>query len=459
MLTAPDITAPTISSVVISGATNALNSTLNTGDVVTATVTMNEAVTVSGSPQLALKIGGTTVQGIYDRVSSTSTALKFNYTILAAQTAESGISLAANSLGLNSGSIVDLAGNAAIITHSQIAENSSYKVDTTAPTIVSTVPIDNASFAFTSNLILNFSESVSAGSGNIILTNLGNSSDTRTIAITDTSQVGFSGSAVTINPTANLLQGAHYAATMSSGVIVDSANNAYAGISSTDVLDFTAVSSANISGHVYHWKSHVLMDTVSVTPSRGSAVSSSSVGHYDLNNLEVGDYTLSASRTTTNDSAGSAITSADALAALKIAVGINPNSDPDGSGPRVAATLSPYQLMAADVTGDGRVTSADALAILKMAVKHPAALTPTWIFADESQVFGLTKSSVTYDVTINKSLTSDLEVNLVALLKGDVNGSWGSKAATSTQVDYSNSSYFSNLATNLLVTQDVWGIS
>jgi len=215
---------------------------------------------------------------------------------------------------------------------------------------------------------------------------------------------------------------------------------------------------SNISGHVYHWKTHVLMDDVNlIADSNSSAISS--LGQYTLSNLTLGSHTLVASRTATNDSAGSAITSADALAALKIAVGSNPNIDPDGSGPRVAPSLSPFQFMAADVNGDGRVTSSDALAILKMAVKNPSALTPAWIFADESQVFNLTRSSVKYDTTINKSLTSDLEVNLVAVLKGDVNGSWGSRVAASTQVDYGDSSYFTNLAASLKVNTDVWGIS
>jgi hypothetical protein len=245
---------------------------------------------------------------------------------------------------------------------------------------------------------------------------------------------------------------------MASGVIVDYANNPYTGISSNTVLNFTAASTANVSGHVYAWKSHALIDSVSVTPSTGSAASSSS-GLFTLSNLVVGDYTFAASRTATNDSAGSAITSADALAALKIAVGINPNSDPDGGGPRAAATLSPYQLMAADVNGDGRVTSADALAILKMAVQLPAAVTPTWIFADESQIFNLSSSNVNYSTTISKTLSADQTINLVAVLKGDVNGSWGTAAAATTHVDYGNPTYFATLANSLQVAQDVWGIS
>jgi hypothetical protein len=276
--------------------------------------------------------------------------------------------------------------------------------------------------------------------------------------VTDTAQVSFSGTDVTINPSANLLPGASYAVSMASGVVVDYASNPYAGISGNTAFNFTTASTANVSGHVYAWKSHVLIDDVAITPSSGSAASSSS-GLFTLSNLVVGDYTFAASRTATSDSAGSAITSADALAALKIAVGINPNSDPDGAGSRVAATLSPYQLMAADVTGDGSVTSADALAILKMAVQLPGAVTPTWIFADERQIFNLSSSNVNYSTAISKTLSADQTMNMVAALKGDVNGSWGTAAAATTHVDYSNPTYFATLASSLQVTQDVWGIS
>ena len=132
-----DTTAPTVSSIVITGATGIANSTLNAGDVVVTTVTVSEAVAVTGSPQLALNIGGTSVQATYDAVNSTSTALKFNYTILAGQADAGGISVDANSLALNSGTILDLAGNAATIIHSAVTDNTSYKVDTTAPVISS----------------------------------------------------------------------------------------------------------------------------------------------------------------------------------------------------------------------------------------------------------------------------------------------------------------------------------
>jgi hypothetical protein len=131
-----DTNASKVIDVAITTASGIENNSLNAGDVVTVTVTMDEAVTVSGIPQLALNIGGTTVQASYASGSG-STALTFTYTVLAGQTDINGISIDANSLSLNSGTIIDTAGNSADLTHTAVTDNASYKVDTTAPSVSS----------------------------------------------------------------------------------------------------------------------------------------------------------------------------------------------------------------------------------------------------------------------------------------------------------------------------------
>ncbi|MDP2831775.1 MAG: Ig-like domain-containing protein, partial [Pseudomonadota bacterium] len=158
-----DTTPPTVADVAITSATGLLNSTLNVGDVVSVTVTMSEAtvvVTTGGTPQLALNIGGTTVQANFATGSGTA-ALVFTYTILAGQTDTNGISIAANSLALNGGTMKDAAGNNATLTHGAIGDTSGYLVDTTAPTNV------GATFANTANAVVTFdySEAVTGGGG------------------------------------------------------------------------------------------------------------------------------------------------------------------------------------------------------------------------------------------------------------------------------------------------------
>ncbi|MBR0712180.1 Ig-like domain-containing protein [Bradyrhizobium liaoningense] len=128
-----DTAAPTVSSEAITSATGAQNSTLSAGDVVSVTVTFSESVTVTGTPQLVLNIGGTPVQASYASGSGSS-QLVFTYTIQAGQTDANGISLDANALSLNGGTITDAAGNAAVLTAAAVADNASYVVDTGSPT-------------------------------------------------------------------------------------------------------------------------------------------------------------------------------------------------------------------------------------------------------------------------------------------------------------------------------------
>ena len=114
--------------------------------------------------------------------------------------------------------------------------------DMTAPTLISTTPIDNAlGVALGANLVLTFNEAVQAGSGNIVIFN-GSGVAALTIGVTDTSQVNFSGSTVTINPNINLVSGSGYYVNLGSGVIKDIAGNSFVGISGSSAFNFSTVS-------------------------------------------------------------------------------------------------------------------------------------------------------------------------------------------------------------------------
>ncbi len=116
--------------------------------------------------------------------------------------------------------------------------------DTTAPSLVATSPVDGTTGVATgANLTIEFDEAVQAGVGDITITGGGT---TRTIAITDTSQVTFNGSTVSINPSADLVASTDYTVTFSPGVIKDIAGNAFAGITATNEFNFTtAAAGAN----------------------------------------------------------------------------------------------------------------------------------------------------------------------------------------------------------------------
>ena len=127
--------------------------------------------------------------------------------------------------------------------------------------------------------------------------------------------------------------------------------------------------------------------------------------------------------------------------------------------------MTPYQFIAADANQDGKVTSADALAILKMAVKRTDAPAREWLFVNENQdfwnettsSFTTTRSSVVWDkaLQVNSPLTT--QQNVVAVLKGDVNGSWTAPAG-SQDLDIISPSYFTDLATKLGTQVNQWAV-
>ena len=111
--------------------------------------------------------------------------------------------------------------------------------DTTAPTLSSISPTDGATgVAVGANFVLTFNEAVKAGTGSFVVKN--GTTTVATIAVTDTSQVSFNGSVVTINPTSNLDFSKSYSVSAVSGVIKDLANNNWVGTGSNP-YDFTTV--------------------------------------------------------------------------------------------------------------------------------------------------------------------------------------------------------------------------
>jgi len=129
-----DTTAPTVSSVAITSATGIQNNFLNEDDVVSVTATFSENVPVTGTPQLTLVVGSVNQPAPYAS-GDNSTTLVFQYTIQSGDNDTNGISIGENALDLSGGTIRDPAGNNATLTHSSVDNNSSYMVDTTAPTV------------------------------------------------------------------------------------------------------------------------------------------------------------------------------------------------------------------------------------------------------------------------------------------------------------------------------------
>jgi Ca2+-binding RTX toxin-like protein len=119
--------------------------------------------------------------------------------------------------------------------------------DTTPPTVISFSPATLAtSVATNSDIVLTFSETVTAGSGTISLMNA-DGSVVANYNIAQSSNVTISGNTVTINPTNDLSNGSTYKLSIPSGAIKDMAGNNFIGTSS---YSFTTVAKVVAGGIV-----------------------------------------------------------------------------------------------------------------------------------------------------------------------------------------------------------------
>ncbi|MEZ8186859.1 beta strand repeat-containing protein, partial [Shewanella sp. 5S214] len=157
-----DGVAPTVSSVNASTA----NGTYKLGDIISIQVNFNEAVTVTGTPQLTLDTG-TTDRTIDYASGSGSSTLTFNYTIQSGDTSSDLDYVATNSLALNSGTIRDAATNNAALTlaspgaANSLGNNKALVVDGLVPSVTSTAPAGGAVSTDTIvDFTVDFSESV-----------------------------------------------------------------------------------------------------------------------------------------------------------------------------------------------------------------------------------------------------------------------------------------------------------
>lgn len=120
-----------------------------------------------------------------------------------------------------------------------VFSSSAMGADTTAPSLTASTPADGAlGIAAGANLVLNFSELVTLGTGKITISD--GAGDTRVIDVTDASQVSLSGQALTINPAADLNLGTTYHVSLEAGTLVDMAGNAYAG-TGANPIDFSTM--------------------------------------------------------------------------------------------------------------------------------------------------------------------------------------------------------------------------
>ena len=292
----PDTTPPTVSSINSSTA----NGTYKAGDVISVQVNFSENVFVTGTPQLTLETGATDRTVNYASGSGTST-LTFNYTVQAGDTSADLDYVATSALALNSGTIKDLSGNAAVLTlpapgaANSLGANKNIIIDGVAPT-VSSVTASNANGTYKIGDVLSvqvdFSKTVTV-TGIPQLT-LETGATDRTINYASgsgTSTLTFSYTVVSGNTSADLDYVATNSLSLNGGTIRDTAGNAA-------TLTLPVPGAANSLGA----NKNIVID--GVAPSVSSIVVSGSPASTDtsiaftvtfsepVNNISTDDFTL-----------------------------------------------------------------------------------------------------------------------------------------------------------------------
>ena len=110
------------------------------GESIEVTVRFGEAVTVTGSPQVAVSVGSHTRNATYSSSDRSATELTFGYTVQGSDRDLDGVSIAANAISLNGGTIRKTGTTTdAVLTHTAVSASSRRKVDgkTTAPVVSS----------------------------------------------------------------------------------------------------------------------------------------------------------------------------------------------------------------------------------------------------------------------------------------------------------------------------------
>ena len=144
---------------------------------------------------------------------------------------------------------------------------------------------------------------------------------------------------------------------------------------------------------------------------------SSSTGSFALVVDNGASVSLLADMIHTNTSPTKAITTQDALEALRLSVGLT----------TIGGSKTALDFMAADFNQNGKVTPQDALDILKYSVGLRE-LDTDWMFVDSAGDYsGISKGNVSFTEGVSiTDMSSNASVGLTGILLGDVNDNYTS---------------------------------
>lgn len=229
---APDTTGPTVVSF------NPADESSGVAVDANIVVTFDEAIQ-RGSGPIQIKIPGFGLLGTYDAVNTPYISISGNQ--LTFNPPSDLLMDMTYQVTFAQGTIKDMAGNSYLGTSSyNFSTAVATNTDTSPPTVSTFSPADEArGVATTSDLILIFNEAIVRGTGSAVLRDTAGAV-VESYDMATSSRVSISGSQLTINPSADLLNGVGYSLMLPSGSVKDVAGNAFSGTSGYNFSTFAA---------------------------------------------------------------------------------------------------------------------------------------------------------------------------------------------------------------------------
>ena len=152
---------PEVSSVALTSAPG-VDSTYAISETVTATVTFDAAVDIAGSPELELDFGGSSTKAAACAAATNTTTMACSYTVAVGDEAAGGIRIGANKLTGDSIYATGSTTLSADLDHGAVTIDAGHKVDGIRPTLVTTGDDAPTTSTDGTQVILTFSEDLSA---------------------------------------------------------------------------------------------------------------------------------------------------------------------------------------------------------------------------------------------------------------------------------------------------------
>lgn len=185
---------------------------------------------------------------------------------------------------------------------------------------------------------------------------------------------------------------------------------------------FTIVSYSSLSGNVKYFSNNhsVALAVMSLTGKMAKSTLTDTSGKYLLTDLPEGDYIL---KPTKINVVGKSISSYDASLILRYSVG--------------TISLTPYQKIAADVSGNDQVTSYDASLILQycVGIRNQFPVNKDWTFVPANFAISDANWTAAPESLTYQPLSADrYNQDFMGLVYGDVSGNWPATTAMGSSV-------------------------